>query len=90
MAELAQMTPTISDMSYAWRTTLRPTPERAALGAPCTGWIHEGHPPWRVIVADTPQGLGRIHDCVIVEYTGDEDTVTLDELRAERRVTARR
>jgi hypothetical protein len=67
---------------YAWRTALCPTSERAALGAPSTGWIHEGQPPWRVIVADSPDGLGQIVGCSVVEYTGDEDTVTLDELRA--------
>lgn len=76
------MAPTIGGMRYAWATVLHPTPERAALGAPDTGWIHEGQPPWRVVVADEPSKLGKISGCAVVRYTGDEDTVTLEELRA--------
>lgn len=42
---------------YAMRTTHAPTLERAANGCPATGWCHEAHPPWRVIVADTPHEI---------------------------------
>lgn len=77
---------------YAWKTTLPPTPERAARGCPKTGWVHDGEPPWRVIVfpdlasAQENEADGR----VAVEYTGTEDTVTWDErLPPPARSTAR-
>lgn len=62
---------------YAWKTTKPPTPERAALGCPTTGWIHEGSPPWRVIVfPDLATAEKSASDeRVPAEYTGTEDTV---------------
>jgi len=67
---------------YAWRTLLAPTPERAAAGCPRTGWVHEGEPPWRVIVfpdlESAQKGAGDGREPAL--YTGAEDTVTWDEL----------
>lgn len=68
--------------TYAWRTDRAPEPDKAAQGAPQTGWVHESHPPWRVIVSDDPLmdgfempgWVGRV-----AQYDGAEPTVTVDE-----------
>ena len=68
---------------FAWRTELRPTPERAAQGAPFTGWVHEGHPPWRVIVFESEEEA-TVHvptGCEAAPYDGTEATVTWQEIK---------
>jgi hypothetical protein len=65
---------------YALKTTLRPTPERAALGAPCTGWVHESQPPWRVIVWESEDDAPHPPQCEVAIYTGTEATVRWNEL----------
>lgn len=68
---------------YAWKTTLKPIPARAAAGCPYTGWIHEGHPPWRVIVfPDMESALKRSGaERIAAEYAGGEDTVPWAEMQ---------
>lgn len=65
---------------YAMRTDAKPRPDALAAGYPATGWVHEGRPPWRVITWPDPAPGVRV-----VEYDGDEDAVTMDELKAARR-----
>ncbi len=56
-----------------------PRPEHAARGCPATGWMHEGAEPYRVVVSSDPGMLPALIGDVR-PYTGDEDTVTIDEL----------
>lgn len=79
---------------YAMRGNRGPTPARAAMGCPNTGWVHEAQPPWRVITSTNPDhlplGHGADPDMWVAEYTGDEATVDVVDWfpEMERRLLA--
>lgn len=68
---------------YALNTPLEPKAKAAAGGCPATGWVHEDRPPWRVIVSDSPANLPLVAQSRVIEYDGDEDTISWDQYTAE-------
>lgn len=52
---------------------------------PLTGWVHASKPPWRVLVTSNPGDMsaGPIYD--VVEYTGTEPVISLENWLREGR-----
>jgi hypothetical protein len=78
-AVAAALTEVLPPTWALWHTA--PLPPHTPPGCPRTGWIHEGHPPYRVIAAADPFTLGRISGCEAVPYTGTEPTIDVHEWR---------
>jgi hypothetical protein len=59
---------------------IRPLGVVGVIGNPGVGWVHEGAPPWRVIVSRDPFKLPTIGGSIDRRpYTGSEPTVDVDE-----------
>src|SRR5215207_3304271 len=69
------------DQLYSIRTEGQPKPKSLAAGCPATGWLHEPHPPWRVIASANPGPLPLTMG--ITPYDGDEATVDVEVWRTE-------
>jgi hypothetical protein len=69
---------------WAISTERTPLLVHLAAGCPASGWIHEGRPPYRVIVADRPDLLPNLSQLGDKRpYSGAEETIQWRDLIAE-------
>ena len=74
----------VQQQLYGVRTENQPK----SAGCPASGWIHEPHPPWRVIVSADPGRLPLTNG--VTPYDGNEATVDVEVWRTESIESAER